>query len=74
MRYRLIVAALTAGLAGCQTTQVPQTASTETPDERRARAICQDMLTSDAAYGGGADGWIRNCMQHRLREIRAGLR
>ena len=70
----IVVAAVVVGLTGCQATQTPRTATTETPDEQHARAICQDGLTSDAAYGGGAEGWIRNCMQQRLREIRAGLR
>jgi hypothetical protein len=61
-------------LAGCQAHNPTPPARQLSPDEQRARAMCQDMLTSDAAYGGGPDYWIDNCMKLRLREIKAGLR
>jgi hypothetical protein len=61
----------------CDTMQSPTLPPPKTQaeaDERRARAICEDGNTSDAAYGGGADFVIDNCMKLRLREIRAGMR
>lgn len=72
MRHRILAVLL--GLAGCQAVQSPPAAAPESPDEQRARAICRDSVSRDIAYGSGVEDYIRNCMQLRLREIRAGKR
>lgn len=60
-------------LAGCvaQTTRQPE--ASLSPDERRARAMCEDMIADDVRRQAG-ETMIDQCVGARLREIRAGLR
>ena len=73
MRHPILFATLLA-LTGCENMQSPAPVPSGTPEEQRAYAICRDSVSRDIAYGGGIEGYMRNCMELRLREIRAGKR
>ena len=69
---RVFVVVLGWMLAACQTTSAPAP-QVLSPDEQRARAMCEDMVADDVRRQAG-EMVIESCVQLRLREIRAGLK
>lgn len=72
----VIVVALAAALllAACNAqSPKPVTAAAMTPQERQARAMCEDMVATDVRQQAG-ETVIENCVLLRMREIKAGLR
>lgn len=60
-------------LGACQNRGGPAPQTTLSPDEERARAMCEDMIGDDVRRQAG-EMMLHSCMELRLREIRAGLR
>lgn len=60
-------------LAACQTHSPSPPARALSPDEQRARAMCEDMIADDVRRQAG-EMMLYSCMELRLREIRAGLK
>lgn len=59
-------------LAACTAQTQQRPAAVRSPDEIRARAMCEDMIADDVRRQAG-EMMIESCVVLRLREIRAGL-
>jgi hypothetical protein len=61
-------------LAACQQMQSPVDYGNMTPEEIRARQICEDEVARDTRYAGSEEGMMGGCIERVLYRIRRGQR
>jgi hypothetical protein len=70
----MMITMLALTLAACQQMQSPVDYGNMTPEEIRARQICEDEVARDTRYAGSEEGMMGGCIERVLYRIRRGQR